>query len=213
MENSHQAKAYNKRFNAQRAARKALGNPAAAEGVDFTTEKNAAGGWVVVISEGESTEAADALADIQGGVPTEEEVLAQEESGTDDALDADLTGAEPAPVSDSPLAALLAEVTAGLAVGDALARAYELGLTTGQSTTHRKPTRRAKPASKRTGPTKREQAARLLTNANGATTRDILDLTGWPAVSVPALAKASGLTLRKEKVDGRTRYYGVARAG
>jgi len=61
----------------------------------------------------------------------------------------------------------------------------------------------------RSGPTKREIAANLLQRPEGCTSRDILDATGWPAVSVPAIAKASGLTLRQEK-DGRvTRYYGV----
>lgn len=58
------------------------------------------------------------------------------------------------------------------------------------------------------GPTKREIAAGLLQRTEGCTARDILDATGWPAVSVPAIAKASGMKLRQEK-DGRVnRYYG-----
>lgn len=62
------------------------------------------------------------------------------------------------------------------------------------------------------GPTKREIAANLLTREGGCTTKDILEATGWPAVSVPAIAKASGLTLRQEK-DGRTtRYFGTPAA-
>jgi len=60
----------------------------------------------------------------------------------------------------------------------------------------------------RSGPTKREIAANLLQRPEGCTTRDILDATGWPAVSVPAIAKASGLTLRQEKCGRVTRYYG-----
>lgn len=67
---------------------------------------------------------------------------------------------------------------------------------------------RSRRSTGRSGPTKREIAANLLQRPEGCTARDILDATGWPAVSVPAIAKASGLTLRQEK-DGRaTRYYG-----
>lgn len=75
-------------------------------------------------------------------------------------------------------------------------------------TAARKP--RAERAPRREGPTKRQIAAGLLTRPEGTTTREILDATGWPAVSVPAIAKASGLTLRQEK-DGRvTRYFAEA---
>lgn len=59
------------------------------------------------------------------------------------------------------------------------------------------------------GPNKREIAADLLLRTEGTTSAEILEATGWPAVSVPAIAKASGLTLRQEK-DGRTtRYWGT----
>ena len=47
----------------------------------------------------------------------------------------------------------------------------------------------------------------LLTREEGCTTKDILASTGWPSVSVPAMAKAAGLTLKKEKEDGITRYH------
>lgn len=62
------------------------------------------------------------------------------------------------------------------------------------------------------GPTLREQAAALLTQEGGTTSKAILELTKWPSVSVPALAKASKLDLRKDKVDGVTRYYGTSQA-
>ncbi|MBS0369052.1 MAG: DUF3489 domain-containing protein [Proteobacteria bacterium] len=51
--------------------------------------------------------------------------------------------------------------------------------------------------------------AALLQRPNGCTTKDILDATGWPTVSVPAQAKAAGLKLTKTK-DGRGfRYHGT----
>jgi hypothetical protein len=61
------------------------------------------------------------------------------------------------------------------------------------------------------GPTKREIATGLLTREGGCTTRDILDATGWPSVSVPSIAEASGLTLRTEKEGRTTRYFGEPR--
>jgi hypothetical protein len=51
--------------------------------------------------------------------------------------------------------------------------------------------------------------AGLLQRAKGCTGAEILALTGWPTVSVPAQAKAAGLKLRKEKAKGEpTRYFG-----
>ena len=56
---------------------------------------------------------------------------------------------------------------------------------------------------------KTEIIAHLLQRKNGTTTAEILEATGWPAVSVPAMAKAAGLKLQKEKEQGKpTRYYG-----
>lgn len=47
----------------------------------------------------------------------------------------------------------------------------------------------------------------LLTRSGGCTTADILAATGWPAVSVPQMAKSAGLTLKKTKEKGSpTRY-------
>lgn len=50
----------------------------------------------------------------------------------------------------------------------------------------------------------------LLTRADGCTGKEILEATGWPTVSVPQQAKAAGLVLSKEKVDGITRYRAAA---
>lgn len=46
----------------------------------------------------------------------------------------------------------------------------------------------------------------LLKRPGGCTTADVLKATGWPAVSMPQQAKAAGLELKKEKVDGKTVY-------
>lgn len=55
---------------------------------------------------------------------------------------------------------------------------------------------------------KLEGVVGLLTRKEGCTTAQILELTGWPAVSVPQMAKSAGLTLRKEKTKGEpTRYW------
>lgn len=53
---------------------------------------------------------------------------------------------------------------------------------------------------------KLEIVANLLKRPNGCTTADVLKATGWPAVSMPQQAKSAGLTLKKDKVDGVTRY-------
>lgn len=58
---------------------------------------------------------------------------------------------------------------------------------------------------------KKQIVATLLTRKAGCTGRDVKDATGWPSVSIPAMAKACGLTLRKEKTDKGFRYYGTAR--
>jgi Protein of unknown function (DUF3489) len=52
--------------------------------------------------------------------------------------------------------------------------------------------------------------ANLLKRKNGCTGKDVKQATGWPTVSMPALAKACGLKLRKEKTDKGMRYYGSA---
>lgn len=55
--------------------------------------------------------------------------------------------------------------------------------------------------------TKLEAIVSLLRRPKGCTTKDVLQATGWPAVSMPAQAKAAGLRLRKEKIEGVTHYY------
>lgn len=43
----------------------------------------------------------------------------------------------------------------------------------------------------------------------GVTAKEFCEAIGWPSISVPAQAKMVGLTLRKEKVDGVTKYWGT----
>lgn len=50
----------------------------------------------------------------------------------------------------------------------------------------------------------------LLERRSGCTSAEVKEATGWPAVSMPAMAKACNLKLRKEKEKGKpTRYYGT----
>jgi hypothetical protein len=58
------------------------------------------------------------------------------------------------------------------------------------------------------GSSKTELIAALLTRKEGCTTADILAAVGWPSVSVPAMAKAAKLTLRKKKDGKVSRYWG-----
>lgn len=56
--------------------------------------------------------------------------------------------------------------------------------------------------------TKLGKIGELLARKEGCTTADVLKATGWPAVSMPASAKALGIKLKKEKKPGdATRYY------
>lgn len=70
--------------------------------------------------------------------------------------------------------------------------------------------RAARDPAKPRGPSKLGVISELLQRPEGATSKELLDATNWPSISVPASAKAAGLELRKEKVDGKTRYYGKA---
>ena len=57
------------------------------------------------------------------------------------------------------------------------------------------------------------EIARLLQRKNGVTRAEILEYTGWPSVSVQAMAKAAGLKLSKSKEKGSpTSYFGEAKA-
>lgn len=47
----------------------------------------------------------------------------------------------------------------------------------------------------------------LLRQKGGTTVAEVLKATGWPTVSMPAQARAAGVGLRKEKIDGVGRYF------
>src|SRR5690606_26937422 len=113
METSQEAKTYNKRSNAQRAARSALKNPAAADGVDFTTEKNAAGEWVVLMAAGSvaTNEESRPMTGFIATLTDEQKAAALAYDGPENHGDAAfITGAGSAPVSaHQPTAHLIAE--------------------------------------------------------------------------------------------------------
>lgn len=64
----------------------------------------------------------------------------------------------------------------------------------------------------RSGDNKTSIVGQMLQRKNGTTAAEVLDKTGWPAVSIPAMAKANGLKLRKEREGRAFRYYGAAAA-
>ena len=66
--------------------------------------------------------------------------------------------------------------------------------------------------STRTGTTKREEIVALLCSPEGCTRADILDLTGWPSVTVQGLAAASNLDLRQVKEGRVFRYFGTPKS-
>lgn len=57
---------------------------------------------------------------------------------------------------------------------------------------------------------KAEIIAGLLTRKQGCTAADIREACEWTAVNVPRQAAQAGLTLRQEKIDGVTYYFGTA---
>lgn len=215
---------YSNRSNAQRAARKAIGFPAQ-EGVHFVTKQNDDGLWEFIRNGGSDPEAAidepevetqeDAADEVDSVIsPVEEEPVEAEQPDEHEAAadqahwlgglpsETDRTD-EPAARQDDTIESLLAEYVAADNRSDAfieslLRRASEIG----------RPVTARKPTAKREGPTKRQLAADLLLREEGTTSREILEATGWPSVSIPAIAKASNISLRKVKDGSTTRYFG-----
>ena len=56
-------------------------------------------------------------------------------------------------------------------------------------------------------PTKSSVVRELLLRPEGVTVKEVLTATGWPAISMPAAAKAAKLVLRKS-ADRPARYFG-----
>jgi hypothetical protein len=65
---------------------------------------------------------------------------------------------------------------------------------------------KTKGSAKKSGESKTALVGKLMNRKEGCTTADVLKLTGWPAVSMPAMAAALGVKLRKVK-EGRTTHY------
>jgi len=63
-------------------------------------------------------------------------------------------------------------------------------------------------AKKRTAGSKTALIGSMLLDPKGCTAAEVLKATGWPAVGMPAQAKACGLKLRKVKDGKVTRYFG-----
>ena len=72
----------------------------------------------------------------------------------------------------------------------------------------------AKAKAKTDATSKTSIVVNLLTREGGCTTKDVLEATGWPTVSMPAMAASCGLVLTKTKGkdDKVTRYTGKAKA-
>jgi hypothetical protein len=83
-----------------------------------------------------------------------------------------------------------------------------------QSIVKAKPEREAEPMPRKVhkipADSKKAIVASLLTRKKGCTSLDVKQATGWPSVSMLAMAKSCGLKLRKEKTDNGLRYYGTA---
>lgn len=61
---------------------------------------------------------------------------------------------------------------------------------------------------RRTG-TKTDMVRQMLLHPDGCTADEVKRACGWPSVSMPAMAAAAGLVLRKEEDEGGMRYYGT----
>jgi hypothetical protein len=66
----------------------------------------------------------------------------------------------------------------------------------------------AKPAGPSRAKTKAALVGELLSREEGCTTAECLAATGWPAIGMPAQARACGLKLRMVKEGRITRYFG-----
>ncbi len=86
-----------------------------------------------------------------------------------------------------------------------MARINALRIRNGQDPIKERKSRTPK-SGKGKGTSKTQLIASLLTRPGGCTTKDVLEATGWPTVSMPAQAKVAGLVLVKTKTDGVTRY-------
>ncbi|WP_217568778.1 hypothetical protein [Mesorhizobium sp. GbtcB19] len=203
---------YTNKSNAVRAAKREFG-----EG-NFEVKASGDGLWAYIRSGALDADAAPALTNEEKAIVDNSVVVSATDDGAlvGEAEDGTLTTIAPATKTEASTSfgdlgdGMLDSLLAAFHASDTRDDAFMRGLFRAaiQHGIDNKPAKTKAPRDG--GPTLREQAAALLTQKGGTTSKAILELTKWPSVSVPALAKASKLDLRKDKVDGVTRYYGTA---
>ncbi|MFO1150991.1 MAG: DUF3489 domain-containing protein [Alsobacter sp.] len=199
-------KTYSTKSNA-RAGAKAAGIDLAK--VDFIQDEE--GRWHISLLNGEDADAQNGTKATLDSPIADQIRAASAKAPADPVADLEVTGDREATVETTFRAYLTADERSDAFMRSLFTQAFLCGQEAARA--EAKAQRAAKPARERkpreSGPTKRELAAALLTRPEGTTTREILDATGWPAVSVPSIAKASGLSLRQTKDGKVTRYFGV----
>jgi len=213
-------KAYPKRFNAQRNAIATIG-PHAREGFEFVTTK-CDGGWRWRLTD-EVRPDTDMQAKINGGkrparmpVPPRRTGPAATNAPADLATDLigtpaeklalDLTAAQKMMLDDGAPAALLRGPDTE---EDKMKRAKVVANAAKPKIKNPPDAKKAKFVGTKTS--KMALIGQMLLDPKGCTTADVLKKTGWPAVSMPAQAKAVGMKLRKMKEGKITRYFGMSK--
>ena len=74
-----------------------------------------------------------------------------------------------------------------------------------KKTTTKKPTKTA--TKKANGSSKTAQVIALMKRASGVTRAEVLELTGWKAVSMQQVAASGGVKIKLEKVEGKPTVY------
>jgi hypothetical protein len=189
---------FSNRSNAIAAARKVYGKTAQPN-AEFSLSEGVDGRWAFFRVSPEAELASFAEQDDDTDVPFDAEAAVSEQEAITDAREAAIdelarAGVDgPADVALPPLGGTLASIGAVLTEKEA--------------------------APKVRGGKGRELRGKLvgireiLLREGGCARSDILEFTGWTACSVQAQAKACGLDLRQEKIDGKYRYFGSVPKG
>jgi hypothetical protein len=176
-----------KRFNAQRAARRELGNPNAEEGMDFITEKNAAGEWTYRVNARSVEHAQHAEVTCDQGT----------EGGCHPCTEAIV---EPAPAALDVTDISLAEMR-----GDDLREPEKV-----RAQPKRKPRVEAAASEPRADSKSAIVVARA-TASEGITNKELREITGWTKLGgFFGAVKRKGLVLRRLRENGDTRWFAEA---